>query len=65
LAGLALCGDKARLPQASTAYRAARAINTDVSVVNRTLRLLDALMVVDNEGLLVEVRNAAAGSATA
>jgi len=27
------------------------------------LRLCDALMVVDNEGLLVEVRNAAAGAA--
>jgi len=41
-----------------------RAINSDADVVKRTLRMLDALMVVDNEGLLAEVRNAAAGSAT-
>jgi hypothetical protein len=49
--------------QAIAAYRVARAINSDAGVVARTLRLLDALMVMDSEGLLVEVRNAAAGAA--
>jgi tetratricopeptide (TPR) repeat protein len=63
LCGLALCGKSDRLPAAVEAYRAARKINRDAGVVKRVLRLLDALAVVDTQGVLAEVRAAAAGEA--
>ena len=59
--GLALCGEAARLSDAISAYRAARAINKDAGVVKRVLRLFDALAMVDTEGILKDVRPAAAG----
>ena len=43
------------------AYRKARAICSGAGVVARVLRLLDALLVLDGEGRLDEVRAAAAG----
>jgi tetratricopeptide (TPR) repeat protein len=61
LCGLALCGDAARVNDAIAAYRAAREINKDAGIVKRVLRLFDALAVVDTEGLLRDVRSAAAG----
>ncbi len=64
LCGLALCGAAARVTDAIAAYRAARKINKDAGVVKRVLRLLDALAVVDTDGVLAEVRKAAAGDLT-
>jgi hypothetical protein len=49
------------IPPAIEAYRAARALCKDVGIVNRVLRLFDALAVVDEKGILAEVRKAAAG----
>jgi len=56
-----LCGDGARVNDAIAAYRAARAINQDAGIVKRVLRLFDALAVVDINGILRDVRPAAAG----
>lgn len=39
----------------------ARAINKDKGTVGRVLRLFDALAAVDEEGILKDVRQAAAG----
>ena len=61
LCGLALCGDTARVNDAIAAHRAARAINQDAGIVKRVLCLLDALAVVDTEGILRDVRPAAVG----
>jgi tetratricopeptide (TPR) repeat protein len=61
LAGLALCGEGERVAEAVAAFRAARAITRAPGIVSRVLRLLDALAVVDAEGLLAPVRAAAAG----
>jgi hypothetical protein len=61
LCGLALGDDKSRLPEAVDAYRAARDITKAPGIVTRVLRLLDALAVVDTDGVLVEARRAAAG----
>jgi len=61
LCGLALCGDKLRLPEAVEAHRAARAITKAPGIVGRVLRLFDALAVVDTDGILGEVRKVAAG----
>ena len=61
LCGLMLCDGINRTAVASEAYQAARAINRDAGIVRRALRLFDALAVVDAEGLLKEVRAAAAG----
>ena len=63
LCGLALCEESSdRIPAAIEAYRAARAINNDAGIVQRTLRLLDALAQADSEGMLTEVRPAVTGS---
>ena len=48
-------------PSAIATYRVARDINKDTGIVKRVLRLFDALAVVDTEGLLLDVRSAAAG----
>jgi nucleoside phosphorylase/tetratricopeptide (TPR) repeat protein len=65
LCGLALCrGDQLIAPTveaAIAAFQSARAINKDAGVVGRVLRLFDALAVVDTEGVLAGVREAAAG----
>jgi tetratricopeptide (TPR) repeat protein len=61
LCGLTICGGVNRASAAIEAYRAARAINKDAGVVARSLRLFDALAVVDSAGALKEVRSAAAG----
>ncbi|MDQ1523496.1 MAG: hypothetical protein QOE47_1420 [Pyrinomonadaceae bacterium] len=61
LCGLTLCEDGNRVPEAIEAYKAARAINKDVGIVGRVLKLFDALAVADEGGLLAEVRAAAAG----
>jgi hypothetical protein len=50
-----------RLHDALEAYRAARALCKDIGIVNRVLRLFDALAVADEKGILAEVRKAAAG----
>lgn len=64
LCGLALCearDPRDRLSEAIIALRAAREINKDAGVVKRVLRLFDALIVVDTDGILKNVRSAAAG----
>jgi len=61
LCGLVLIEGRQHLPAVSAAYRAARAINKDAGVVGRVLRLLDALAVADQAGVLAEVRAAAGG----
>jgi len=38
-----------------------RVINKDAGIVKRVLRLLDALAVVDTDGILRDVRKAASG----
>ncbi|MCB0111424.1 MAG: hypothetical protein KDE53_36130, partial [Caldilineaceae bacterium] len=70
-AGLALCGAsnpvfvKNRVAEHVTtaieSYSAARAITSAPGIVRRVLRLFDALAVVDTEGVLTDVRAAAAG----
>ena len=59
--GLALCESSEHVPKAIEAYQAARALCKDVGIVNRVLRLCDALAVADEKGILAEVRKAAAG----
>jgi hypothetical protein len=56
-----LCESRQHIPAAMEAYRAARALCKDVGIVNRVLRLFDALAVADEKGILTEVRKAAAG----
>jgi len=71
LCGLALCEARTRnqvsgrnlVSEATAAYRAARAINRDAGVVNRVLRLFDALAAADTAGVLAGVRDAANGRA--
>jgi tetratricopeptide (TPR) repeat protein len=64
--GLALCGlglteDPKRIAEAVAAYRAARAITKATGIVQRVLRLFDALAQADKHGVLAPVRAAAAG----
>jgi tetratricopeptide (TPR) repeat protein/nucleoside phosphorylase len=67
LCGLGVCvsgfatASRQQIEEAKATYRAARAINKDAGVVKRVLRLLDALAVMDTEGVLAGVRSAAAG----
>ena len=61
VAGLALCGEPERLPEAEDAYRAARAINKDAGYVKRVVRLLDAIAGVEKNRVLADVRKAARG----
>ncbi|HKS39079.1 MAG TPA: tetratricopeptide repeat protein, partial [Blastocatellia bacterium] len=61
LCGLALCDQVNRAQDAIEVYKAARAINKDAGIVNRVLRLFDALAVADDKGLLAGVRDAAGG----
>jgi len=60
LCGLALCENAKHIPAAQAAYKAARAISSDAGVVGRVLQLFDALAVADTDGILAEVRLAAA-----
>jgi len=62
LCGLALLGDNSRLPKAMEAVQAARTVNRDAGVVQRMLRLLDALAVADQNGILAPVRAITAGN---
>ncbi|MCG3153475.1 MAG: Photosystem I assembly protein Ycf3 [bacterium] len=62
LSGLALCEGAQHVAAAMAAFRAARAINQDAGIVKRVLRLFDELAKVDVQGLLKEVRPAAAGA---
>ena len=62
LCGLALLGGSSRLPEAMEAIQAARAVNRDAGVVQRTLRLLDALAFVEEDRILAPVRAVAAQS---
>ena len=61
LCGLVLCGHPANLAPAVSAYRAARTINDDPGIVQRALRLLDALAYAHPQGvsLLAPARQAA------
>jgi tetratricopeptide (TPR) repeat protein len=61
LCGLMLCDEGAHLTAAVEAFQAARAINQDPGIVQRILRLLDALALADAAGVLAQVRAAAAG----
>ena len=61
LCGLALTEDPKRIAEAVAAYRAARAITKATGIVQRVLRLFDALAQADNHGVLAPVRAAAAG----
>ena len=62
LCGLALTEDPKRIAEAVAAYRAARAITKATGIVQRVLRLFDALAQADNHGVLAPVRAAAAGA---
>ncbi|MBC8117615.1 MAG: hypothetical protein H7062_24755 [Candidatus Saccharimonas sp.] len=53
LCGLTLCGDGDRLPEAITALRLARLINSDVAYVRRIVRMLEAMRPIDKHGKLV------------
>ena len=59
--GLALCGDPAQIPAAKAAYKAARAVTSDVGIVRAVLQRFDALAQADTGGILAEVRPVAAG----
>lgn len=61
LSGLAICEDPGYIAAAKESFRAARAINADAGVVGGVLRLFDVLAETDTEGVLGEVRAAAAG----
>lgn len=61
LCGLALCGDAHRVAEAAEAYEAARAVNKDVGVTARALRLFDALAAADEAGILAGARKVVAG----
>jgi tetratricopeptide (TPR) repeat protein len=61
LCGLALIEGPQHIPAAIETYRAARTITKAAGMVGRGLRLLDALAVVDEQGILKDVRAAAAG----
>ena len=49
------------MSEAVTAYHAARAITTAPGIVQRALRLFDALAVADTAGILAPVREAVTG----
>jgi len=61
LCGLVLCGNEAQIPDAITAYKAARAVTTDPGIVQMVLQMFDALAQADTVGILGPVRSAAAG----
>ena len=64
LCGLVLCDEGEHLTAAVEAFQAARAINRDPGIVQRVLRLLDALALADAAEILAQlapVRTAAAG----
>ena len=61
LCGLALCGDRAQIPAAKAAYKAARAVTSDAGIVRDVLQRFDALAQADTDGILAEVRPVAAG----
>jgi len=61
LSGLVLCGETEQLLEAIASYRAARAIHKGKGVIAEVTRLFDALAVCDTDGILSEVRAAAAG----
>jgi tetratricopeptide (TPR) repeat protein len=62
LSGLALCdGEKSRIVEAISAYKAARKINSYKGVVRRALILFDELAKADSRQVLVEVRQALKG----
>jgi tetratricopeptide (TPR) repeat protein len=63
LSGLVLQGDHERAGEAIDAYREARRISQAPGIVDRVLRLLDSLAVIDLDGRLVPIRAAAAGTA--
>jgi len=58
LCGLAITGDPGRIDDAITSFRAARAITTAPGILNRVLRLLDAVAAVDADGSLNPARSA-------
>lgn len=66
--GLAICGlalareDKGLVSPAMDAYRKARDITADIGIVAGVLRLFDALQEADATGVLVAVREVAAGT---
>jgi hypothetical protein len=60
LSGLALCEDTRHVPTAVDTYRAARKISKDAGVTASVLKLFDALVEVDADGILIQVRKAAA-----
>jgi tetratricopeptide (TPR) repeat protein len=62
LSGLALIeGPQQHIPAAIEAYREARNVTKAAGIVARAVRLLDALAVADEQGILKDVRAAAAG----
>ena len=61
LCGLALCGDPGQVAAAVEAYKAARRISRAAGATASALKTFDALAEADAEGLLTEVRQAAAG----
>lgn len=63
-AGLALCGETARLTDARAAYIQARQRSKGAGVITRVLVLLDALAPTDPQGLLAALRPVATGLAS-
>jgi tetratricopeptide (TPR) repeat protein len=61
LAGLALCTFDNTIPEAVTAYCAARSILVAPGVIARELRFFDALAIMDREEKLIEIRRALSG----
>ena len=62
LCGLGLVHGPDQLTEASTVFRAARAITHDKGTVQRVMRLFDALALADAAGVLAPIRRAAAGN---
>jgi tetratricopeptide (TPR) repeat protein len=61
--GLALCGERARLEDATHAFARARAISRNPGTVRGIVQLFDALAQADGDGILSAVRPSVSGSA--
>ena len=61
LCGLALCGDRVQIAAAKAAYSAARAVTSATGITRAVLQRFDALAQADTDGILADVRLAAAG----
>lgn len=60
--GLAVCNNSEHIPEAIAAYKAARGMPSDNGIIRDVLQRFDALAQADMDGILAEVRPAAAGT---